>query len=524
MKLVSAAEMRSLEEQAEAAGKPPSLLMENAGLAVANAVREHIGGARARRIVVLVGPGNNGGDGLVAARHLYEFGEDVFVYLLARRQTPDPHLDALRARDVEIVDAAEPGGQARFEDALRRADLVVDAVLGSGRLRPLDGPIASAFDLLKGRRSPLFSIDLPTGVDADSGTVDPHASGADVTFALGFSKVGIHTLPGSSFAGRVEVLDIGLEARAGELLRIELLTPDWVQSHLPERPASSNKGTFGRVMVIAGSANYVGAATLCCLGALRAGAGLVTLAAIDCVRAAAAARLPEVTYLPLPEDDGAIAEAAGAIVAREISRYSALIIGPGLAQAPGTAAAVRGLLALPELAEIPVVVDADALNALARWRGWEREIKARVVLTPHPGELSRMTGASVPDLQGERLEAARRYAKAWDQTLVLKGAHTIISNEAGYALISPFATASLAAAGTGDVLAGVIAGLLAQGLDRWEAAALGVYLHGAAAESFRDEYGESGLLASELGMGIARTAAELRRSAAEAWQAPFGAP
>jgi NAD(P)H-hydrate epimerase len=277
-------------------------------------------------------------------------------------------------------------------------------------------------------------------------------------------------------------------------------------------------------MVVAGSRNFLGAATLCCLGALRAGAGLVTLAAIESVRAAASARLPEVTFLPLPEEGGAISEAAGGIVVRELGRYSALIIGPGLGQEPGTAALVRGLLGQPEIAEIPVVIDADALNALARWRGWENEIKARAVLTPHPGELSRLTGASIPELQGERLEAARRHAKAWSQTLVLKGAHTIISNEDGFALVSPFATASLAAAGTGDVLAGVIAGLMAQGVERWDAAALGVYLHGAAAESFRDEYGESGLLASELGAGVARTAAELRRAAGEVWRPAFGAP
>ncbi len=336
-----------------------------------------------------------------------------------------------------------------------------------------------------------------------------------MTFALGFSKVGIHTLPGSSYAGRVEVLDIGLRPEDEGLLSIELLTPEWAQTHLPERPASSNKGTFGRVMVVAGSRSFVGAATLSCLGALRAGAGLVTLAAIDAVRAATAAHLPEVTYLPLPEEDGAIAEAAGSLVAAELSRYSAVVIGPGLGQAPGTAALVRGLLSLPEVAEVPVVVDADALNALARWRGWESEIKAAAVLTPHPGELSRMTGESVPDLQGERLEAARRYAKSWDQTLVLKGAHTIISNGSGYALVSPFATASLAAAGTGDVLAGAIAGLIAQGVERWDAAALAVYLHGAAAESFRDRYGESGLLASELGAAIARAAAELRGAATD---------
>jgi NAD(P)H-hydrate epimerase len=264
-------------------------------------------------------------------------------------------------------------------------------------------------------------------------------------------------------------------------------------------------------MIVAGSMSYMGAASLAALGALRSGAGLVTLAAIPAVRAAVAAQLPEVTYLPLPELDGSIAGAAGDVIARALPAYDALLIGPGLTQAPETQAVVRGLLAAEAVESIPVVIDADALNALARFPGWHDEVKCRAVLTPHPGELSRLVSSSVAEVQQDRLATARRCAAAWRQTLVLKGAHTVVASHDGEALVSPFANAALAAAGTGDVLAGTISGLIAQGLEVFSAAGLGVYLHATAAGLYTDDYGPSGLLASELGPGIARVAAELRR-------------
>jgi hydroxyethylthiazole kinase-like uncharacterized protein yjeF len=509
LKLVTAAEMRALEERTAAEGRPRAELMENAGRAVAQAVRNHLGGARARRIVVLVGPGNNGGDGLVAARYLYDFGADVFVYLLGSRPAPDPNLDALRPRDLELVSADEPEARASLIEALSLADAVIDAILGTGRARPLTGAISETLAQLKDRRSLLFAVDLPTGVDPDTGAVDPDAVSADITLALGLSKVGLHTWPGSSYAGEVEVLDIGLTADTD--VPTELLTPEWARDHLPERPAASNKGTFGRVLILAGSVSYTGAAALAAIGALRAGAGLVTLAAIDAVRSVVAAQAPEVTYLPLPESEGGVAASAGDLVARALPRFNALVIGPGMGQSVDAQAVVRGVLSAPAAADIPVVIDADALNALARWPEWSESLKMQAVLTPHPGELSRLTGESIPDLQNERLTAARRCADLWHQTVVLKGAHTVVASPGGRAYVAPFATASLATAGTGDVLAGVTAGLMAQGLDAADAAALGVYLHGAAAESFQEELGESGLLAHELARAVARAAAQLRR-------------
>ena len=511
MKLVTAAQMRALEDAAFAAGTTQPQLMENAGRAIAVAIREQLGGARARRIVVLAGPGNNGGDGLIAARHLYDFGADVLAYVLAPRPAGDPILDSVKSRGIEVIDVSDRSSlDGVLQEALDRADVVMDAVLGIGRFRPLEGLIAAVFDHLKRRRAQLFAIDLPTGIDADSGAADPHAARADLTLTLGFSKLGLYTLPGSEYAGQVEVLDIGLERHAGDSIQTELLTADWARERLPERPAESNKGTFGRVLAVAGSLSYTGAAALASMGALRAGAGLVTLATVPAVRSAVAPALPEVTYLSLAELDGGIDEPAGDLIARSVANYSALLIGPGLGLALGTQAVVRGVLTAPAVADIPVVVDADALNALSRLPGWHEELKSQAVLTPHPGELARLTGKTVPEVQQARVDIARECARAWRQTVVLKGAHTIVARPDGQAIVSPYANAALATAGTGDVLAGAIAGLIAQGVEPYDAAGLAVYLHGAAAETFRDEYGHSGLLATELGQALARTAHRLR--------------
>lgn len=511
MKLVTAAEMRAIEEEAFAAGATPAQLMENAGRAVAEAVRERLGGVRAQRIVVLVGPGNNGGDGLVAARHLYDFGAEVIVYLLAPRDEADANLQAVRSRDIELAVLANGEMSDDERETLHHADAVIDAVLGTGRPRPLEGAIANVFDLLKDRRAVLFAVDLPTGINADTGAADPHTAEADITLTLGFSKVGLHLLPGSHYAGEVAVLDIGLRPDAGESLATELLTREWAKAALPGRPQESNKGTFGRVLIVAGSMRYTGAAALSALGALRAGAGLVTLAAIPAVRAAVAALVPEVTFLPLPEEDDGIAAAAGDLIAAALPGFSAMLIGPGLGLASGTQAVVRGVLSSPQAASVPAVVDADGLNALSRMPGWSDAVKLKAVLTPHPGELGRLVSEGVPSIQEHRVEIARNFAREWHKTVVLKGAHTIIARPDGDALISPYATAVLATAGTGDVLAGAIAGLIAQGVEPADAAGLAVYLHGKAAESYREAYGDAGLLASELAPAIARAAHMLRR-------------
>jgi NAD(P)H-hydrate epimerase len=503
--------MRAIEAAAFASGVTQPDLMETAGRAVAHAVAERLGGARAQRILVLVGGGNNGGDGLVAARYLHDDGADVRVYLLVPRSDSDANYAAVKQRDIEEVTLTADNANATLSQDLARADAILDAVLGIGASRPLEGVIAATMDAIAHRRCPLFAVDIPTGLNTDTGDVDPHTPFADVTFALGYSKLGLNLLPGSLHAGEVEVLDIGLDPALGADVDVEMLSAAWARAALPERPLVSNKGTFGRVLVVAGSESYVGAATLSCLGALRAGAGLVTLASRSVVRAAVAAQLPEVTFHPLPEEDGDLAPTAGDVVMQALPAYDVLLIGPGLSQSPGVQAMVRGVLTAPAIAETPVVIDADALNALAKVPGWHENLACRAVLTPHPGELSRLAHSTIRDIQADRLDTARDCATSWNQVLVLKGAQTVVADGSGAALISPFANPALATAGTGDVLAGCIAGLVAQGVAPFLAAGLGVYLHGAAGELYADDFGPSGLLASELGAGIALSAASLRR-------------
>ncbi|MCI0855215.1 MAG: NAD(P)H-hydrate dehydratase [Chloroflexi bacterium] len=513
MKLVTAAQMRALEEQAAAEGRPPEALMEDAGLGVAQEVWVNLGAAPGCRVAVLVGPGNNGGDGLVAARHLQDWGAQVEVVLLADRDEGDPNLKQLVEREIVVRQAADDLTQ--LEEALSGAEAVVDAVLGTGRARPLGGTIAQVLELVSEARAKpagpkVFAVDIPTGVDCDTGAVDPRALRADVTIALGCSKFGLHTLPGAEFAGQIELIDLGLPAEAVEALPVELLNARWVRDRLPKRPAGANKGTFGRLLIVAGSRQYVGAARLAALGALRSGAGLVTVACPSSVLPMIASGLTEATFLPLSDNGGAVSASAATEAASALPRYDALLLGPGLGQGASQQAFVRQLLMSLEEGGPPVLIDADGLNNLANLPHWWERVAARCVLTPHPGEQSRLTRRSIADIQANRLTSALEASAEFKQTVALKGAYSIIAGPDGRAGVNPYANAALASAGTGDVLAGAIAGLMAQGLAPFEAACCGAYVHAAAAQGLKPEQGDAGMLASDLLPELPRTLRELR--------------
>jgi len=513
VKLVTSAEMRALEESAAKQGRTADLLMEDAGLGVAQEVWVNLGAAPECRVTLLIGPGNNGGDGLVAARHLHEWGARVEVVLLADRAADDPNFKKLV--DLGVVPRQARDGANVLDEALAGAEAVVDAVLGTGRARPLEGLFAEALDrVAEARTKPggpkVFAVDVPTGVDCDTGAVHEHALRADATVTLGCSKVGLHTLPAAEYAGQVEVIDIGLPKEDVDALPTEVLNPRWVRERLPARPAAANKGTFGRLLVVAGSRRYVGAARLAAQGALRSGAGLVTVACPASVQPMIASGLTEATFLPLSDYGGAVAREAAAECAGVLQGYDALLIGPGLGQGAQQESFVRQLLtSIPEDGP-PVVVDADGLNNLAKTPHWWERVATRCVLTPHPGEHARLTRRSVADIQSDRLEAARESAATFGQTLVLKGAYTVIAAADGRVAVNPYANPALASAGTGDVLAGAIGGLLAQGLAPFEAACCGTYLHAAAAQGLRPELGDAGMLAGDLLPELPRTLRELR--------------
>ncbi len=507
MKLCTSDQMRALEQAAVATGTTLEELMEQAGLAVAQEVWLNLGIVSGRRVLVLVGPGNNGGDGLVAARHLADWDADVCVYMTRPREG-DKNLELVLERGATVFDAEHDDGFTKLQDAIDGAEVVVDALLGIGASRPMEGVMAEILRRIReraeGARPPkVIAVDVPTGVDADSGRADPLAITAELTVTFGVAKVGLYMLPGSEHAGRVEVVDIGLPKEAERDLPVELLTTAWVRERLPKRSKSANKGTFGKVLVVAGSRNYVGAARLAAEGCYRVGAGLVTVATTSKVRNALAGSMPEATWYPLDDRDGHIASDAHVELVDQASTCDVLLVGPGLGQHEGMHELVINTLGwLPQ--DRPAVVDADALNALAPIGDTLTRVKALLVLTPHPGEMARLLGTTVEAVQADRLGTATSAAEAWGHVVVLKGAHTIVAAPDGRVAVSPHANPLLASAGTGDVLAGVIAGLLAQDMTPFEAAACGVFVHGLAAEELGDDFGDRGMLASELLPAIPR--------------------
>jgi len=503
MKLVTVEQMRYLDRNA---GVPIPQLMENAGLAVAQEVWLLLGEVAERAILVLAGPGNNGGDGLVAARHLHDWGSKVGVYMLKPRDAEqDDVYRQVVERDIPVKTVAEDKGFQFLEEMLSRAEVIVDGLLGTGRMRPIDGKLAEIMKrLAAARQRPLppriLALDVPSGVDGDTGAVDALCVPAEATVTMGHSKVGLHTLPAAQYCGRIEVADIGIPAAMSEKLPYELMTAAWARSLLPSRPLEANKGSFGKVLVVAGSTNYIGAAYLATVGAGRVGAGLVTLACARSIYPIMASKLVESTFFPLPDAEGFLTgESAHSVLQALDQGYNALLVGCGLGQMAYVQAFIQSLLPRLKGETLQaVVLDADGLNVLASRENWWQEFSVPAIVTPHPGEMSRLTGLPIADIQADRLQTAVRQASAWGTTVILKGAHTVVAAPDGRARISPFANPALASGGTGDVLAGAIVGLVAQGLEPFDAAALAVYLHGRAGEKVRAELGDAGLLAGDL--------------------------
>ena len=519
MKLVTAAEMRRLEQAAIEAGNSEAQLMEEAGLAVAQEAWMLLGTLEGRRIVVLAGPGNNGGDGLVAGRQLASWGAEVAAYMPLNGGDP-VRMEEFSAAGGTLI-RAEDDLDGEMEEALMSApDLVIDALLGIGGSRAIepDSSLGTSLrrlaDARKGHLPPkLIAVDLPTGLNSDSGEVDSLLVEPDITVTFGFPKVGMYQAPGSAAIGRVQVIDIGIPAAASEGVGLELLTGRTVRGWFPARPEGGNKGTFGKVLVVGGSDRFQGAPRLAAVGAYRAGAGLVTIAAGKERLAALAIGIPEATFLPIEEESGGIAARAVLTLRNEWADFRTAVVGPGMGDTESTAAFTWA--ALDDISRDlagSVVVDADALNALAKMQDGPERVPRGAVLTPHPGEMARLLGTTVADVQARRMGAAQECATKYGCTVVLKGAHTVIAAADGRSALSPFANPLLASAGTGDVLAGVIAGYLAQGAEPFVAACIGVYVHGAAGESLREELGEAGLLAGELATRLPQVVREIQQA------------
>lgn len=538
VKVLSVEQMRQVEQASDGAGVTYADMMEHAGEAVTDAVLARIGHPAETKVTVLAGTGNNGGDGMVAAHYLKAAGVQASVYLSKPRPDDDAQLSRLRSDGVFVVDAENDQRWRVLKNLLSGADVVVDAVLGTGVTLPVKGHAA---ELLKQagkyledreRRPLVVAVDVPSGVDSDTGAVDPVTLEADLTVTLAAAKPGHFAFPAAGKVGELLVADIGIPQDLPELesAPIELASREVVRRALPPRPRSAHKGTFGRAIVAGGSTNYTGAPYLAGAAAYRVGAGLVTLAVPSPVYAALAPLFPDATWLLMPHEMGVISGPAYELVAKELPQCDALLLGPGIGLEKETRDFTSRLLRVEELARKarigfmragpgdlppsglrlpPMVIDADGLKHLAEIEHWDKHLPDQCVLTPHPGEMAILTGLSKDDIQENRLETARKFAGQWGKVVVLKGAFTVVAAPDGRATIEPFATPALARAGTGDVLAGAIAGLLAQGVPAYGAAVAGAFLHGRAGELAAQDLGTTAsVMASDVLRALPRAMAE----------------
>ncbi|MBK8903851.1 MAG: NAD(P)H-hydrate dehydratase [Anaerolineaceae bacterium] len=554
MKLFTVSQMVAAEKTADSLGNSYAHMMETAGRGVAEAVmaRWPMAGAS---VLVLVGPGNNGGDGLVAGRILAEAGADVAFYLFKPR---DPAKDENYAKIQQMgLFAVNASFDQRFRvlrTRLRVTDILIDALLGTGVTRPITGDLAKLMQQattgLAERRaelaaavrpmltnltnfsdkvtrrqgdkvtsadpvtlspghlvtpsplhpftpSPLHpftvAVDCPSGLNCDTGELDPVALPADLIVTFAGPKRGHFIFPGATAVGELVVADIGITEEMVADVPVEVATLEMARELLPARPKDGHKGTFGKLLIAAGCEQYRGAPLLAARGAFRAGAGLVTLAVPTALRLGISIALPEATYTAI-EEEGWLTAVAARHIHQTASQYDALLVGPGLGDADDF---ISTLFPADDPApDLPTLIDADGLNALSRLDNWWQRLPARCVLTPHPAEMARLMGISLAELlERDRIETALAQAVKWNQVVLLKGAYTVVAAPDRRATLLPFANPVLSVGGSGDVLSGVIATLLGQGLAPYDAARLGGTLHGlAAARSGR----KSGLLASEI--------------------------
>jgi hydroxyethylthiazole kinase-like uncharacterized protein yjeF len=515
--LLDASGMQALDRNTiEALGVPGEILMESAGRAVVERVlarRAHCGAASGE-VRIVCGVGNNGGDGLVVARHLQLLGVPVRIALVgdAARLSGDAAANWKRAAAVGTPLAGDDWGDGR-------GGIVVDALFGTGLRRAVEGEYAEAIARMNAARAAgawLIAVDLPSGLDSDRGIALGAVVRADETVTIGLPKLGLALEPGRSFAGAIRVARIGIADEApGVDAKAELWTPRAAGRLLPDRGAADHKGSFGHVLIVAGSVGKTGAASLASLGAARVGAGLVTLACPAALNPILEVKTTEAMTVPVADaPDGGFAVAAGGEIIALARERDVVALGPGVGRGKETAELMRELA---KQLEGPLVIDADGLNALADEPGSLAALKARAgetILTPHPGEAARLLECGTAEINADRVAAARELAQRSGSVALLKGAGTVVADTEGCIYVNATGGPALSSGGTGDVLTGLVSGLLAQGLPARTAASLAAYVHGYAADRIAEISGSSGLLAGDLARAVPDACRALRNAGA----------
>lgn len=494
MKLVTVQEMINIEKEANATGLSYEMMMENAGRGLAEVVNREYSDLRNGGVLGLIGSGNNGGDTLVALGYLADWGWRTAGYLVKRRIEADPLVERYLKKGGKIFSGDDDRGFQQLSLLLNENEIVMDGLLGTGFKLPLREDLGKFLSEVKRRLAEIpdppkiVAVDCPSGVDCTTGECAEEVIPADMTVTMAAVKVGCLKMPAFRHCGKIMLVGIGLDENMPKWESISryVIEKEWVIENNPDRPDEGHKGTFGSVLILAGSSRYIGAALLSAKSAYLTGCGLVTLAVTDEVRKIIAAEIPEATWITLPDKEGYLAAEGGDVLRESLEKYDSVLVGPGFGLHSGTRDLIKEVANLCREKNVPMVVDADGLKLLSQIDDWATIIPHNTVLTPHPGEMSYLSGISINEIQKNRLETAEKFSEIWGHVLVLKGAFTVVSSPDKRTMINPVATSALAKAGSGDVLAGIIASFKAQGVSAFEAAVLGTWIHGRA-----------GLIASE---------------------------
>ena len=502
MRIVTPERMREIDRMAvEKYGIPGIVLMENAGRRVAEEVLKLPGG-RKNRVVLVAGKGSNGGDVMAAARHLYNNGVPVRVFLVDKpgRVTGDAgvNADILARMGIPVVEVSDGPRLKALEEALAWGQVAVDGIFGTGLKGEVRGVPLDAIRAVNDSGCTVVSADIPSGVDGETGRVCGECVHASVTVTFGYAKAGLLQYPGAEYVGRLIVADISIPGIITEGIKpgMVMLTGEYVSELVPGRKPDTHKGSCGRVAVIGGSEGMTGAVVLASLGCLRSGAGLVKTVLPGALNYVIESRVVEAMSVPLGEGmTFKLDDKTKERLAEVLNWASAAVVGPGMGVDDSRAAFLEFVLFN---ARCPLVLDADALNCLALKMDLLKRVSVPVVVTPHPGEMARLTGKSTGQIQADRVKAAAAFAKEWGAVSVLKGANSVIAGTDGNIYINTTGNPGMASGGMGDVLAGMIASFIAQGLEPVKAACAAAYIHGRAADLLAEEKGMYGLTASDL--------------------------
>lgn len=502
MKVVTSQQMREIDRKAIEEMKISGLdLMENAGFRIFQGLKDIYPDLRSKKVIIFSGSGNNGGDGFVVARHLYHYGVKVKVFILVPFHKIEgeagDNLNIINKTGIEIIEV-EKANVEEIQKTMQVSDLIIDAILGTGLQGRVTGLKADLINLINTANKEVVAIDVPSGLNADSGKIEGPCVKAAHTITLALPKIGLLLFPGASFAGKIKIEDIGIPdcLLKNNKIKTNLITRELVKLLLPFRAACSHKGTFGKVLILAGSVGMTGAAYLASEAAIRSGTGMVILGIPQSLNPIMEVKLTEVITLPLAETKKqSLAEKAEGTIVGSMKDFSVLGIGPGLSRELETQRLVRKII---EKSTLPLVVDADAIFALSKEPSMLKKAKTPLVITPHPGEMATLINKDLGYILDNQLDITREIAQKYGIIVVLKGARTIVVNKEGEAYINIGDNSGMATGGAGDVLTGIISSLIAQGADSFSAAIAGVYIHSLAGDLARDLKGERGMIAGDI--------------------------